>query len=824
MADKSKQTQALQKDRFAVPLSSLEAVGLTPTKDNTAKNKEPDIFYEGEIVNHLGELTRMMSDIKSIRRVMPEINLYSSILVPTILSPKDLSNPPLKIGLDTGTWEKDGKDAPLLKIEAILKSKYYKLEDKLPIILEEVLIDYGAYINIFLPPDAIDAITQLSGRLTVENYKTILSTEVSRNIIGDVDTKTEAALNKMALSLTDDFELLHRPEIRRIQRESIVSNLTYEAFGTGKAAQKSTEITNAEVLRLRASLLKGETKDKRQMKPIMLKVPVDAILPVGSPTDPSDHIMYIALIDPSTGAPISTSKEVDYVQALRNRLRAIQEQALNPGSGASANGQVLNKDVAMLTTMGLIRDKQIIGGVDITEAYKARVKGLVKDGISNGIVSGDIQLPDAPEIYECMLYRALQGLKTKLLVLPPEYVSYIAIDYNSTGRGEGLIEANLLWISFAATHKMAKLNAEIHNAIPEDILEINVDNADKNPLGTITKAVAKAAHARALRLPTASANPVDIFDHLSKAGFRLKINGGERFPSTIVDQQSQQRNITVPTTEMEESLKKTMSLGFTIPPELVDQALQGQFATGLRNSYQLFTRSCMLKQQLFINSVSQQFIQKACRLDQELYNLCNDYAKDDVDKFIDSLYIRLANTDFTMAENVTQTIQTQFEAIDKIVEETSISDMLVRGIVGADAIGQNGDTLRAIIAAEAKRRWLIEENIMPNVAAIMVGDAGDELSKGIIQHHDEMFKILEPIFKKLKEGADALNKITNTEGADAGFGGGDDPFATPPDGGTGEDLGDGTEDGGDTPSEPTEEEVPAEQTPPEEETPNTDNT
>lgn len=286
-------------------------------------------------------LESVYNKIKSIKKnneniikLFPDIELAIQILISSILSPKKMTDYELIY-----KFHKDLQLDPNISNELLNTIKEYindnyELEDILPDILREALFTSGAYVYVVVPESSVDEVinSDLSINYSAESFTgkidaiiqqinkpiNILKVEDTEYALEKIGVKVDDFVNYIASSsfvnITDNVNLVKFPKVKdKITKQILKSNLRKNVTIAQEAFDK---IQYIDIFRPRQATLpnkdiefiktKYETRRKSLGKPMVMKLPTEAVIPVFTPGNPKDHVGYFVLLD-ELGKPIELS-------------------------------------------------------------------------------------------------------------------------------------------------------------------------------------------------------------------------------------------------------------------------------------------------------------------------------------------------------------------------------------------------------------------------------------------------------------------------------------------------------------------------------------
>src|SRR5699024_10862411 len=148
--------------------------------------------------------------------------------------------------------------------------------------------------------------------------------------------------------------------------------------------------------------------------PVVFEFPTEAVIPIYSPADPSEHVCYFVAVD-NNGNPVRISQNSDH-------YRSVQRNFNN-----AVNGSAAPSHMATATTMGMTIDEAGVKGADsMARIYSQVIEHDLRERLDSGGFHGsDLKLGKANELYRLMFVRALAQMDTQLVFIPKELMTYI---------------------------------------------------------------------------------------------------------------------------------------------------------------------------------------------------------------------------------------------------------------------------------------------------------------------------------------------------------------------------------------------------------------
>tara|TARA_B100000700_G_scaffold208593_1_gene229310 strand:- start:59909 stop:62599 length:2691 start_codon:yes stop_codon:yes gene_type:complete len=491
--------------------------------------------------------------------------------------------------------------------------------------------------------------------------------------------------------------------------------------------------------------------------PLVTTLATEAVIPAHTPGNPSDHIGYFVLLD-QYGNPVNMSSVQDHYQDLRSQF-----------SKNTADNQVssLLKEIRGMQGMDFQQDPtQAIQ--QATDAFADIIERNLLSRLRNGVGHSAAELGRPSDIYQIMMSRAMRKKRTQLLYVPTELMSYVAFDFTHTGIGKSLLEESRIVGSLRAILMFANTIAAIKNSSSRTDLEITLDPEDTDPMSTITQVKDAFMRSRSEAFPLGEGNPGAIVDYLNKSGVDVLYSGHPGLPEMRVQANDKQGGRTIVDRDLEDQLRRQHIMGFGLSPETVDVSGDIEFATSLVNSSLLLNKRVALYQQQF-ERMEGDFICKYTRnsepLITKLEECITEYGhkkdKEDpekvIEKFLSNLEVQLPKPDSVTLETQMEAFRNYQDALDMAVGAFINDEMEMLDAEGD--FGRNLRNIKATIKAYYERRWLRDNNVLPELFEMVDKGLDDKpmLEFGEI-HSAHMESILGAFREYVKQAEEARKK------------------------------------------------------------------
>ena len=803
------------------------------------------------------EVIQKIKNAENIMQLFPDLELAAQILISSILSPKDMVSTEVIYKYDR-TIMPAALSAQIISLIEEEMSLYYKFKEILPDIIREALFVSGAYVKAIIPESAIDEIINNPAVMATESFSEILEkpsigflgspidsshTQVTmesiRGSIGgfkgpyddhlyltaeDIGRHRAAASTLSNLiTVTDNFKYLKLPSaLKALASKNARNSIRKTAMeSNGAIKYTDTEVENMFFKRpstREVPFVAVNTKDTAVRvsvgRPMDIKIPTEATIPVHVPGDPKEHIGYFILLD-EEGNPIIFNNVMNGCDF--SQLNSTDNQ-ISTMLGARARRNLMGSSRTQLNIQ------------DYTMAYKGIVEGDLLRRLKNGIYGRKLEISASDHIYQIMLSRTLASQFTKLLYIPAELITYFAFNYTSDGLGKSLLEDLKVLTSLRAILLFAKVNAMAKNSIAVTHVNMTLDPDDPDPMKTIEVGMHEVMKLRQQQFPLGINTPTDLVDWIQKAGLEFTFDGHPGIPQTKLEFESKNFQHQMPDNELDEILRKQTIMAFGLSPETVDNGFASEFATTVVTNNILLSKRVLQWQDKLTPKMTQ-YVQHIIANDYVIRERLAELIKpelaqidryldaeekamrdDNEAKFIDylidlyaeNLIVALPRPDVTSIETQSQAFQQQEEALDKALEYWVSSTFMTTEIAGEFA--NMVDAVKASLKAYFMRQWMSENGFMSQLADITSTNEEDkpiidlnEISK---DHMEGVMRTALQYIESLKNARIAANKDienmdvegsgpmdTSSSDSDSGSDEGMDDTGSPE--GIEDDLGDG---------------------------------
>lgn len=758
---------------LAAAISKLIAPRDKPNHDNRG-NRTITPPNQTNFLNISQDIAQKAHDAESIMQLFPDMELSEQILISSILSPKDMSKVELTFVAPDDLKSPEIASALITKIKDYF-NQVYKIEPLLPKILREALFETGSYPIAVIPENSVDDLINGSSRITLEAIAEITTKEGNFKNIGILGNPVQQTTTpKLAiaaesfssvsfqgqyqhsikindtvsienLSVTDNFhalklsKLLQKKRSQQI-RSTIDSNSKLTGLGLESTSKKLSDAQLTGLLYKNkatgsSSFIKVKTNDELGRKPVgmplIMKLPSEAVIPVHTPGDETKHVGYFVLID-GEGNPLNKNSEMNHFGDLQSRI--------NAGVSGSNN----------MSSYLLERAKKSFGdnctalSVDqATKVYADIIEADLLARLRNGVYGSNFNISRNEEVYRIMLSRTFQNQYTQLVYIPVDLVTYFAYKFDNRGIGKSLLDDMRILNSLRAMVLFSKVMAAIKNSIGRTQVDLKLDERDPNPQKTIETAIHEISKTRQQYFPLGLSTPGDLVDWIQKSGYEYTFSGHPGLPDTSINFSEKNSSYSPPDNDLEEELRKRAIMATGLSPEMVDNGFSSEFATTVVANNLLLSKRVLQIQEIFIPQVTDH-IQKVVMNDGSLFaelvgivkdNFAKLKSENEIDEdllkenevficqsvvsgFIRGLTVALPQPNSVTLENQMTAFDAYVEALDKALTFYISSEVLTESFSGEAA--SRADELKNIVKAYFCRKWLVENNVLPELADLTI--------------------------------------------------------------------------------------------------------
>lgn len=692
---------------------------------------------------------------------LPDLTITMAIIISSILSPNDMMSTELIYDAETDIFG-DVKNE-LLQIVKDYFNEDYEIGDKLQTWLERSLFIEGAMPLAVIPETSIDHVINTNLKVTQESLNTEFKNGklINHGLLGQPRYQTAPATRRthsgvsfeslsasinspyeptvgtavLGLSVIDNPNVLKLPKLADKIRQDALDEV-YGAFNIGveeyhkpifvdgskRRYDGSDEIypTRTATMTPVLTIKSLEDLDRKTVgHPAVFELPMESVIPIYSPSDPSKHVGYFVALD-ENGYPVRIDQNMDQYKMM--------EQSFNN----NVNGNVTSSLISTAGRMG-IKDEGMKNQKSFDEMSKLYSRVVEQDLIQrmeNGRFHGkDLKIGQATELYKLMFVRALKQLNTQLLFLPEVLMTYIAFDYKPNGTGKSLLDKTKVVGSLRMVETMTSAIANAKSSIDHRVLSINLDPEDPDPMKRVQQYLHEFQRGTKAAFPMGVNSFADITDYLQRAGVQVKITGHEAMPDMSMEVSHERYDYNKPDDQYREELDKKHIMSLGAPPESIRSSEDIEFATSVISSNVLLAKISLQRQLIFSRHLSDH-LRKYTRSSQPLITAIKDVIENNRDKlpkidkrfssetaalvFANNIKVSLPKPDVAKIQIQLDSLSKYEECLDKALPSFVSTELFGEFNLGEKA-GQITDNIVSVLKAHFIRKWLMENNVLPEL-------------------------------------------------------------------------------------------------------------
>lgn len=472
-------------------------------------------------------------------------------------------------------------------------------------------------------------------------------------------------------------------------------------------------------------------------RPLVLNIPSEAIVPVYTPGDETNHIGYFVMID-SEGHPLN-----------KNSLEMTNIDNMNGTTfmNANMNSPDLSNFITNKTAYNLNGSPTSgMNSKELTSVFANIIENDLINRLQNGIYKTKLEVGRVDEIYRIMLQRAFAAQQTQLVFVPAELMTYFAYKYHPNGVGKSLMEDVRVLNSLRAMTMFARIMASIRNSVGVTEVHLKLDDKDPDPQKTIEMTMHEIMKTRQQFFPLGINSPSDLSEWVQRSGFQFTFDGHPKIPDMKIDFEQKGYTNVKPDDELDAELKKRSILAFGLSPETVDNGFSAEFATTVVANNILLSKRVMQIQQVFM-PIFTSYVKQLVKNDMVIYNeiitvldtnqasISKTYDEDEktlmtenkyefydllIDKLLDLFEASLPSPNTTTIETQMAALQQYTDALDKALDAWISTEAVTSNLMGE--IADDVDMLKAVIKSYYIRKWMTENNVLPELNDLTLAD------------------------------------------------------------------------------------------------------
>jgi len=695
--------------------SALIKKATVPRKIIVEDKKKKKTVNTASLEDTFNKLSRKGSEAKSIKEILPDLALVEEILVSSICNPKDFTDTDIEIKVSLDDVDEQVAADIATKLNEHF-TEVYNISEEIPTIIREALFDYGSYTSLILPRPIVENVTgSVNATAGLESFTRQIQVMNSKP-----PSFVKCKANKLGIEVTDNLELLAAPELRSkaLSNASILHAGLENMYGD----------QNKNILSIRPI----DASDASEA-PLVKRIPFDCVIPIHEPSNPRKQLAFYILLD-ENGYPVSRVTDGDHTEKLKTL--------------SASNDNHLNKIIQELGLGG----NTVSSAKELTNLYHKHINTHLEEALKDGLVGGNVEVADSEEVYNVMFWRALSHKKTKLLYVDKELITYFAFSYTPEGIGESLLERTKLYSSMRSAVLFSNLISSVKNAVGRTNLNITLDEDEQDPVKAVHMIVSEFSKMQNDGLPLGDYHePTDMIRNLQHSGIQVNVDGGTAFPSTKAEIEDNSRDRVRPDDQMEEQLKKTQYHGMGMPPEVVDQMYQGDFATGIVTSNKLLARRIRIYQKI-LGSQSTEHVRKYVRWSGKLLKDLYEIGKKKVsmEDILLGIEVSFPEPDTTKIEAHSEALQ-KFREFAEIAVDNYLTDEMLSDMFEGDTVPTGIENFREMMISTLVRDWMRSQNILPELDQLLSAEGNGGIKDKIKAHVEMMAGLIGDTYRDIKK-------------------------------------------------------------------------
>ena len=482
-----------------IPTKKKNKDSNTDSVDRFAKYRDHQININESELASASKYIRDRADMNSdIMKLVPELKQARNILNSSVVSPNDFSKKELIPYFDNTLGLSETIISKIKNNIISVAVSRYDMIDTIYNVVDECFFYSGASIKLIIPKNMVDSVIKDSvitdvAKSTISksfDLESIGSDSIKLESIGEINIDCNHSVNEKKKSLTgsvldvegklSDFDIEFSGNPLSMALNSINTDITDDALKNKHYnLAVDAESIDLQTLNIYDKFKKKKTKsfislgevDSKAIKgdvPFSMDMPSAATLPI-TIDRPNNHMGYIVLADEMFRNISNMPSDGEIMSSIVN-FKSVNKNNVLEGmiSKASADLDVIKDAPKILSNMLEITETILLQTVESSVSQNKYYKSKTNLNQDNSLV-------------RIMLYRALNNMKTKLLFIPKQYVSYIAFDYRDNGTGKSLLEDVTMLASFKAMLTLSELYAAVNKNIPVTTIIATIDDDCPEP-------------------------------------------------------------------------------------------------------------------------------------------------------------------------------------------------------------------------------------------------------------------------------------------------------------------------------------------------------
>lgn len=550
-------------------------------------------------------------------------------------------------------------------------------------------------------------------------------------------------------------------------------------------------------------VLKNNDEITNNGVPLRIKLDSSSTIPVHLKGQPSKHLGYFIVLD-DLGNPVTSDRLKDNSDEIQ-KLLVDNNVATDTRGAASIN-----------------RAKQAILGFkgadvkldNLEKIYNNLIESKLSTVLDKGMYKNLHELPDHSDFYSIILSRILSKKKTKLLFIPKEQVIYYAFEHRANGTGKSLMEKATILYSIKAMLLFTRLMASIKNNTTTTNVTGEIPEDDIDPAGTRKMIMDHILKTRQTTLPIGMYRLEHMVDWIHNLGFKFDLKN-PNLPNLEINVDENNTNKVIPDTDLEDKIDEFIYMLYGVNPNLIRSGYDADYATTENAKSLLHAKKSEMLQDILTPQLTRH-VSVIMRADGNIINMIknklrsnweslssyfnweekveksstnnkdddtdNDTIKDDDSttndedeklkeefinmltyKIVDEINVDLPDIESTDSSAMNEAFTSYIDRIESALDYLITYDSMPDELLGS--FSNDIEKLREVFKSMLIRRWLLDNNYMPELSEIgLIDDENKSMSpifNDYINYLNGIASMSEENYPKLKEIRSKFDKITS---------------------------------------------------------------
>lgn len=616
-----------------------ELKNLTPNRQRGSNLSPTQALSMTALLNQMmgasNSIQQQINTNQALVELTPEIIQAMRIFVSSILSPNDMQTADVQIVLEDSIGGL--VNAEISKSIGKEITDYFnrtvKMGQKFPTWIEDTLFKHGSKSILIVP-------RKTTADLAKSKYLSPATEGLSFNLtsLENLVSSTENFKYIHAMEALDGFQSAKMTdEVTKAKKALAQIIKNYGTLGPSVAPLVSDDITllaqKQEVVEKQSKLVYdsiidsefGKTLildhiDSEGLRPTIIELPPQAVVPVCMPGNSSEHIGYYVLTD-KWNCPI------DFDPSAMNSSSMSNSAALN-NAYATATNDANPQTVNVFNQMAINNTWQ-----SMTSVFNVAVLSMLKTHMKNKGFE-NVTFGQSNAITSCILFNMLFKAEVKLIYVPEPLMIYFRVDHRKDGTGKAIIEDVKIPLMLRAILFVAGAMGEINNAANQKVLTVDFDDKVTNPeqMLDMIRSVYMDKYMINFSQLNASSISADIASR-SVSVVPNKLPGLEGSMSIGKENVQSARPGLSNISDLIDRLTKISITGIGIPHNLINETSEGEYARSVTSANIIFA-NIIRTLQVYFRAHGNKFIINYSKLSSEVRDIikrCITGTKDDAE-------------------------------------------------------------------------------------------------------------------------------------------------------------------------------------------------